>query len=289
MQKKILIAVIALSLAGLAGVGAFMYQSWFGEPAAPSGPITAAPIENNSLETSAALPGAAPMNSTAEPERIQGIIGTPEMPEPKIEAMIPDTATIAPTPPQPAAPAATDLSPRTFRIVPDASMASFNIYEDLRGKPKDVIGTTNQVAGEVSVDFGNLATARLGEIRVNARTFKTDDERRNRAIQNRILETEAHEFITFTPAQITGLSGAAAPNKVHPFTMTGNLTIRGVTKPVTWEGGVMAVSETELRIEARTTVKRSDYQISVPNLPFIANVADDVALEFKGAARAAAN
>lgn len=267
MNKNVMLAGMAVVGVIMLGAGAVVYKSWFGEPAAPSGPAIATPLSGGSSE---AVANAAPSAS----------MGSVQADAP---TGVPDSAA-----PQVAVPAAPTASPRLYRIAQDASQVRFNIFEELRGQPKDVIGTSSQVAGEVSVDLANLASTRVGEIRVNARTFVTDDERRNRAIQNRILETEAHEFITFAPAQITGLSGRAEPNKIHPFSMSGNLTIRGVTRPVAWEGGVMALNEGELRIEAHTKVKRSDYQISVPNLPFIANVADEVALEFKGAARAVA-
>ncbi|MEM9777909.1 MAG: YceI family protein, partial [Chloroflexota bacterium] len=63
----------------------------------------------------------------------------------------------------------------------------------------------DQVAGQMRFDTNDLSTAEIGIIQINARTFVTDDNRRNNAIQNRILQTGEHEFITFTPTNITRL------------------------------------------------------------------------------------
>jgi polyisoprenoid-binding protein YceI len=96
-----------------------------------------------------------------------------------------------------------------FEIVPAESQASFQIDELLRGALFTVVGTTDQVAGQVAVDPSDPASAQLGTIQINARTLATDDERRDRAIANRILLTDAHEYITFTPTAITGLPATA--------------------------------------------------------------------------------
>jgi hypothetical protein len=53
-----------------------------------------------------------------------------------------------------------------------------------------VIGITDQVAGEASVNLADLSQTRLGVILVNARTLATDQDRRNQAIRNRILQTD---------------------------------------------------------------------------------------------------
>jgi polyisoprenoid-binding protein YceI len=63
-----------------------------------------------------------------------------------------------------------------FRIVPEQSEVRFNIFEELRGEPVTVVGTTNQIAGDIRVDFANPANSEVGTIRVNVRTLVTDNE-----------------------------------------------------------------------------------------------------------------
>src|SRR6185436_8821458 len=85
---------------------------------------------------------------------------------------------------------------RVFQIDQSASKAEFVINEILRGSPKTVVGTTNQVAGQISADLKDLDAAQVGQITINARTLTTDADGRNRMLQNQILQTDQHEYIT---------------------------------------------------------------------------------------------
>jgi polyisoprenoid-binding protein YceI len=153
------------------------------------------------------------------------------------------------------------------------------IYEDLRGQPKDVIGTTDQVAGEIALDKSDLSATQVGVIQVNARTLVTDDDRRNQAIRNRILNTDNYEFITFTPTEISGLEGTAAVGQEFTFQITGDLTIRDVTKPVVFDVTAQLVSEDQLTARAETKIQRGDFNLVIPSVPFVANVGEEIALE----------
>ena len=64
--------------------------------------------------------------------------------------------------------------PVVFNITPEQSQVSFTLTEELRGQPTTVVGTTDQVAGQIAVDFANPANSQVGEIRINARTLATD-------------------------------------------------------------------------------------------------------------------
>ena len=177
----------------------------------------------------------------------------------------------------------------TFEMAPESSEVRFIIFEELRGEPVDVVGTSSHVAGQFLFDFAQPAQSRLGAIRVNARTFVTDEDRRDRATRNRILHTDDFEYITFVPDEITGLSNTIAEGETVEFTIGGNLTIRDVTRPAVFDASMTLVSPEILLGEARTTVSREAYNLVVPNLPFIANVADEVRLEFEGEFRPVAN
>ena len=187
----------------------------------------------------------------------------------------------APTPSvEPAAPT-TVVPTGTYRIIPESSKASFSIFEMLRGKPVTVIGTTSEVTGTFEVDRTDLSKASIGEIRVNARTFKTDDEKRDNATRRMILKTEddANEFIVFKPITITTDKQSIDLNSEFTFRITGDLTISGTTKSATWEGVGKFTSDTDLSATVKTTVKRSDYSLVIPDFPFLADVADEVPLQ----------
>lgn len=183
------------------------------------------------------------------------------------------------TTPQAGATSAPADAPIIMRIVPAESQVRFVIDEVLNNAPKTVVGTTNQVAGEIAVDPANPTRSRVGVIQVNARTLTTDNEFRNRAIKNRILETDQYEFISFAPTQLLGLPQSAQIGQSYTFQIVGDLTIRDVTREVTFEVTVTPVSATRLEGSAATTIRYADFGLAIPRVPQVASVADEVRLE----------
>lgn len=168
-----------------------------------------------------------------------------------------------------------------------ASKASFTLQEDLRGTRITVLGTTNQVTGEVVADRNDLSMSKIGTIRINARTLKTDSQQRDGAIARMILKSEndANEFIEFKPKTVSGLPAKGELNQPFTFEVMGDLTISGVTKEATFKGTGQFVSDTELTGSAESKVHYADYNLSVPNLPFLANVEQDVTLKIEFSAK----
>ena len=169
-------------------------------------------------------------------------------------------------------------TPQIFIIQQAGSQARFELDEDLRGNRITVIGTTDQVAGQIAIDYANLAATELGIITINARTLVTDNDFRNRAIQREILETGPYEFITFTPTSIDGLPDSINVGETATFNVIGDLTIRDQTNSVNFSVTVTAISETEIGGNAFATVTREMYGIGIPSVPGVANVEDEIEL-----------
>jgi len=248
-RKLLLIGIGTLALVAIVGV--VIFGVLLREPEAASGPLSAVPI---AVATSgaAATPGGA-----AQEQAAAGAQSGPAAPV--VAAAGPDQL--------------------IFQIVPNQSEARFQLSEVLRGQQNTVVGKTNQIAGQLAVSPKDLSATKLGKIQVNARTLATDDPRRNRAIQNYILNTNNYELISFEPTSITGLSGPAALGQSYNFEVAGNLTIRDVTKPVVFKATAQAESADRLVGNASTVIKRSDYNLTIPNVPFVANVSEEVTLE----------
>jgi polyisoprenoid-binding protein YceI len=167
---------------------------------------------------------------------------------------------------------ATGSGEQLYRIDSANSKVQFSITEELRGKPFTAVGTTDQVAGDILVSKNSLT---VGTITIDANTFKTDSAQRDGAITRLIVKTDTagHQFVTFKPTAVTGLPATIETGKPFTFTVTGSLTLAGVTKPAT-----LAVTATQtadaLTGTIKTSLKRSDYDLTIPNIPFVANVPD---------------
>ena len=165
-----------------------------------------------------------------------------------------------------------------YSIVPGESAVRFELDEDLRGSRITVVGETDQVAGELAVDFANLADTQVGTIQINARTLVTDNNFRNRAIQNEILDTGANEFITFAPTAVNGLPESVAAGDTVEFTIDGDLTVAGTTNPATFTISATAVSADQITGTASAVINRNDYGLTIPSVPNVANVEEEVEL-----------
>lgn len=146
-----------------------------------------------------------------------------------------------------------------YRIDPAASEARFSLLDDGR----EVVGVTNEVAGDILVDLENPQNTTLGIMRVNLRTLQTDSRQRDQAIRADILLSaqDAFEFGEFTPTELNGLPAEVQIGEPFSFVIEGNLSLRGIQQAVTFDTTVTLVDQETLIGEAQATVLRSDYQL----------------------------
>lgn len=233
MKKLLPVAVLGLVVV----VGIFGYAV-LQQPAAPSGPIEATPVEMQGTGTGVA---------SGEPS--------------------PDATLL--------------------QIQPGASTASFTVEEILHGEATTVVGTTDQVAGQIALDPNEPSNTRVGTILIGARALATNDSMRNRMLRQFILSTDQYEYIAFTPSTITGLPARVTPGAAYPVQIDGKLTIKDVTRDVSFSANVTPVSMNELTGNATTTINQKDFGITIPQIPFVAGVADEVKLDLSFVATAA--
>jgi polyisoprenoid-binding protein YceI len=257
IKKLVLWIIVGAVVLGIAGMSYVLRPT----------PVASTPIEAVPLRIETEVPEPTPPLATATPG---GPTALPELP--------------AESGSEPTAGAEPDVSAPSGLVVyvisQDESEVRFSIDEILNNASTTAVGTTNQIAGEIAIDFGNPANSQAGVITVNARTLTTDRENRNRMIRNEILDTDPYEFITFTPTAVTGLPAAIVPGESVTFQVTGDLTIRDVSLPVTFDVTAVVDADGRLAGYGVTTVLRSDYGITIPSVPSVAEVSDEVLLEF---------
>jgi polyisoprenoid-binding protein YceI len=168
---------------------------------------------------------------------------------------------------------------RTFIIAPERSEVRFIIDEILSGSPKTVIGVNNLVEGELLVDPAAPANTQLGAISIDAGGFVTDDNRRNNAIRRFVLQTDRFPVVLFTPTEITGLPSSANAGDSFDFQITGDLAILNSTNPVTFDLTAQVLSENEIQVSGSTTIDRGSFGLSIPSVPFVASVDEELILE----------
>ncbi len=246
--------ILGITAAIIIVSGIWLYNWVLGDTLEASAPISALPVETEAPAATEAIAAVTAAPAATEPAAAPAVTEAVEAP-------------------------ASQGGSLTLQIQSAESEVRFNIYEELAGSPKDVIGVSDQVAGQVVYDPADLSQVQFGVIQVNARTLVTDNERRNSAIRNRILNTDQYEFISFKPLAVEGLSGALEVGKSYTFTISGELTIRDITQPVVFEVTVLAEAAERLSGSAKTVINRADYQLTIPSVPSVANVGEQVTLE----------
>ncbi len=172
--------------------------------------------------------------------------------------------------------------PAVFVVVAEESEARFLIGEVLAGSHTIVVGRTRDIRGELAVDLSHPASAELGTIQVDLSTLATDNAFRNRAIHSAILDTGRDDFRfgTFTATAIEGVPDEVALGQPYALRLTGDLTLHGVTRSVSFEAQVTANSQSRLIGSASLAFPYTDFAIRIPYLPpQVASVEEQVVLE----------
>jgi polyisoprenoid-binding protein YceI len=194
----------------------------------------------------------------------------------------PGQETVTDTAAAPAAGGVNVTGATTFVIDAAQSEARFTLTEVLMGSPTTVVGRGNGIEGSITVNFDDYSQSMVSPIRIDASQLATDNNMRNGQIRRAILQTNNpdYQYITFTPTAVDGLPEQVMVGQPFDLMITGDLTIRDTTKPTTFVASVTPESESEIHGSARATVLRADFNLEIPRVPSVADVSEDVLLEF---------
>jgi len=184
----------------------------------------------------------------------------------------PDTATPDTTTADTVAPSTPDGN---WVITGASSTVGYRIQEVLGGVDVEAAGRTDQVTGSLTID-GTRASA--GEFSVDMATIASDDGRRDGQFRGRIMSVDQFPTATFVLTAPIDFGAVPTEGTAVTATATGDLTLRGVTRSVTFE--------VEARLEGgrigvlgSIPILFSDYEIPDPS-NVAAKVKDNGLLEF---------
>ena len=163
------------------------------------------------------------------------------------------------------------------------SVAGYRVREQLANlsAESDAVGRTDQVTGSITVESdGTTTTLTAASLTVDTTSLTSDESRRDNRLRNEGLETDTFPTATFTltaPVEVPADALTGTPSDV---TLTGDLTLHGVTKSVQIPAQAQLVDGT-IQVAGSITFPLSDYGIVAPNIGgFIVSIADDGTLEF---------
>ncbi len=240
MYRRIWMATLAVAFAGaLAACGSSTSQ--------PGAAPTAAPAAAAPTAASATAPTTAPADAA------------------------PTTAASTTAAPAPSGNA------RTFTIVPEQTEASYQVQEKFlnRELPNMALGKTNAVTGELQVSLDGKPSGKVTKISVDLRTLTSDQSRRDNRIRTQWLESEKYPFAEFTSTDVQGIPDSYTEGQEVSFKLTGDMKIRDVTKPVTFDVKGKLEGDT-ITGSATSKILMKDFGFDPPNVAGMLTVEDGV-------------
>ena len=124
---------------------------------------------------------------------------------------------------------------------------------------------------------------------VSLKSLSSDETLRDMYLQMSVLQTAKFPTLEFVPTGITGLpwplpNGTKMANSpmILPtpagFQLTGNLTLHGQTKPVTWSV-ITTIDPTAINGRGTAKITFADFGMTKPQVPVLASAEDTIQLE----------
>ncbi len=164
-------------------------------------------------------------------------------------------------------------------LAPTGSEARFQIREKLVANiiDNDVIGRTGAVSGSILIDASGRVIPGDSRITVDLTGLKTDSDRRDGYVQRNTLETVTHPTAVLVVTAIRGAPSPLPSAGTFTFTLVGDLTLKGVTKPTTWTVTAEA-SRAGYTGVARTAFPFAEFGLTKPSVRVVARVDDPITL-----------
>ena len=185
------------------------------------------------------------------------------------------TATLAPAP---SATAATTASGNVW-TVSDTSKATVSVREQLVGVnlPSDAVLVAKGATGSFALkDDGTFSSD--SKISFDLTTLASDNRDRDNFVKNDTIQTRQFPRAEFVPTKTSGLTLPLPASGEFTFKLTGQMTLHGKTKEVTFDVvAKRAGNELTATATALPTWKFADFGMTAPSVPFrVVSVVDEI-------------
>ena len=185
--------------------------------------------------------------------------------------------------PETVATAAAPAPKKAVRLVvaDSGNEARYRVREQLAriDFPTDAIGTTRAVTGAITIADDGSIVKDASKFTVDLTTLKSDSDRRDGFIQRRTLQTADFPTAEFVPTAVAGLPSPLPATGSLQFKVAGDLTVHGVTRPITWTVTGNATDHGYTG-SAATAFTFADFGMDVPRVPVLLSVKDTIRLEY---------
>ena len=159
--------------------------------------------------------------------------------------------------------------------------ARYRVREQLANVslPSDAVGRTSAISGAIVINADGSVASDQSKVSVDITGLKSDRSQRDRYLQNNVLQASKYPAAEFVPTSVTGLPSPLPTSGAVAFQLTGDLTVHGVTKSVTWDVTATAADGKDLTGTAMTSFTFADFGLTQPRVPVVLSVEDTIKLE----------
>ncbi len=165
----------------------------------------------------------------------------------------------------------------------DNSTARYIVNEQLvkLPSPNDAIGSTKEIEGKIVLsENGQISSDFNSFFDVNMLSLKSDSTRRDNYLKRNSLESNKFPIASFNITKINNLPFPAPTNQNLDFEIVGILTIRDISKEITWDVSGK-FDGTKLTGLAKTEFNFGFFEIDIPKVFVVISVKDLIQLEIE--------
>lgn len=171
-----------------------------------------------------------------------------------------------------------------FRVDPAQTTAEYAVREVLLGNDQITRGKTSAVDGEFQLYMQNgKVYIALSNLQVDLSTLTSDSPIRDEAIRKQWLESEKYPKAIFVANDVQGLPLDAVQGQPYNFQVSGNLTIRNISQPATFDVTVTA-HPNSIDGQGTTIIHMKDFGFDPPSVAGQTIVSDPATITIKGVA-----
>lgn len=150
-----------------------------------------------------------------------------------------------------------------YTVEASTSKVTYSVREKFANRelPNDAVGSTSNIEGSL-----NLApTGQEAPIRVDLRTLKSDENRRDEKLHRMGLESDTYSFAEFTLQKIEGLPAQLVAGQRADVKLTGSMKIHDTTKPLTFTGKI-GLEGQRLHVQVSTQFDMNEFNVKPPSM-----------------------
>lgn len=179
---------------------------------------------------------------------------------------------------------APDGAQYTFRVDPSQTKVEYAVDEVLFGNKQITRGSTSDVDGEFTLTVKDgKPTFSLSNLTVNLQSLTSDNAMRDQMIQRQWLESSKYPTATFVATSVENVPSDAQTGQAYTFKVTGDMTIREITKPITFDVTVTLNGNT-LNGTGTTQISMKDFGFDPPEILGRFTVSDPATITVTGVA-----